>query len=238
MQPLQIEKTFKFLSTTTGRDRVNRFVQFFAKFLALQFKEGGLSKETIEKLTRLSSHVALCRKLMRLGRPLEFYNASIKALPTKDSILRYTTVSKNSFMGLWLLFDSMAWAHGVGLTVFTKEKLQQIQRTGNKCWLIALISGVLNSAYKLRINRIKNEMEVKALKQDKVKGVVDEGVLKSLKGLKKEKDDLLFALTQDTLDMSIPSSALEYLTFVSPSLVALFASTTSIMGAHTFYKNL
>jgi peroxin-11B len=102
---------------------------------------------------------------MRVGRQLEFYKAAQKAMSIQDDVLRFTTVVKNAGLGLWLIHDSVSWAHSSG--VIKIESVKDIARRGFQCWFVALVASLVNDLHKLRWNRIKYGMELKALKSAK-----------------------------------------------------------------------
>ena len=62
LQSLPIEPWLKFTSTTVGRDKAYRLVQYFTRFLAYYMAHQGSKKETIEKVARLSVALGTARK--------------------------------------------------------------------------------------------------------------------------------------------------------------------------------
>jgi peroxin-11B len=59
-----VDRSLKYASTTVGRDKFYRAVQFFARFLAWYFKRQGYDKETIQRFSNLKSTLGLSRKRM------------------------------------------------------------------------------------------------------------------------------------------------------------------------------
>jgi peroxin-11B len=59
-----VDRTLKYASTTVGREKAYRAVQYFARFLAWYFDRSGFDKETIQRLNNLKSTLALSRKRM------------------------------------------------------------------------------------------------------------------------------------------------------------------------------
>ncbi|KAI8821192.1 peroxisomal biogenesis factor 11-domain-containing protein [Chytriomyces cf. hyalinus JEL632] len=144
------DKAVKFLSTTTGRDRVNRFVQYLCRFLIWHYTKQGASKDTIRSLTNLMATVGLTRKVLFTGRQLEFYQATVKeCMAQKDYIIKVTTVLKNLSMILWLTLDTCQWLHATNLILFS----------------------FIGNLYKLRINArnlvINSDVPVMRLKKER-----------------------------------------------------------------------
>jgi hypothetical protein len=81
---LTADNVFKYLEKTAGRDKLMRTVQYFAKFLAYQLKEGGSDKDTISRVTKLSSTLSSSRKLFRIGKFAESYLKGYREATSKD----------------------------------------------------------------------------------------------------------------------------------------------------------
>ncbi|KAI8848330.1 peroxisomal biogenesis factor 11 [Chytridium lagenaria] len=224
----------KFLSTTVGRDRINRFVQYFSRYLAWQL-QNGTNKDLIEKLVKLQGAIGLTRKVMRTGRQVEFYRTIVKSTGVKDKIVRYTTVSKNIFLSLWLALDTLQWLHNTGINKL--DSIKDIGRRAFKFWLAALVVSFVGDLHKLRVNSMRLGIERKAIKFAATKREKDESAEKTIKILKAERTKILLATIQDGIDILIPASGLEYVK-VETGLVGLAGAITSIIGGYTHWKSL
>jgi peroxin-11B len=236
----------KFLSTTVGRDRINRFLQYLCKFL-LGYGAARFSKETLARITQLMNQATNTRKVMRLGRQLEFYKLAEKAAYSNpDDILRYTSVVifkkfttqiKNAGFGLWLVFDALGWAHSSKIIELPNPK--DVSSRAFKFWLIGLIASFLNDLHRLRMNAIKIGMEEKALKAAKKQNLELDitASTKTLAALKVEKDSIIYTTIQDGLDICIPATALEYLS-LDNTIIGFIGVVTSVMGGFTQWKSI
>ena len=171
----------KFLTTIAGRDRTNRFIQYLCKLL-LAFDQ--FSPETVGKLTALQSQATNTRQFMRIFRQLEFYKLAQKAASAQDDVTRLTTILKNIGMAVWLMHDTIGWAHNAKLVQLNDVK--SINNRGFRFWLFALVASWLNGIHRLRLNSIKRFMEIKYLnssvkKQDKNEIQVAKANLENLK---------------------------------------------------------
>jgi peroxin-11B len=97
----QVDAINRFLHTTYGRERACRLLQYFARFYTHYLIRLGASPVKIQRWSSLKYHVAHARKFFRLLKPIEFAQASIKALQTNDTVLRITTMLKHIGMGLY-----------------------------------------------------------------------------------------------------------------------------------------
>jgi peroxin-11B len=59
-----VDRSLKYASTTVGRDKAYRAVQYFARFLAWCLQRQNYDKETIQRLSNLKSTLGLSRKRM------------------------------------------------------------------------------------------------------------------------------------------------------------------------------
>ncbi|KAI8806511.1 peroxisomal biogenesis factor 11 [Cladochytrium replicatum] len=225
------DHSVKFLSTAMGRDRIYRFIQFYARYLVWRLQKNGGDKDTIERLQKLGSSLAQTRKLLSAGRQLEFVRGIQKALTVKDDITRLTTIVKNICLSIWLTYDFLGWAHTAGVYKF--ESIKEINKRGFQFWLLALATSILGNAHKLRLNAIKLELEGKSLR----KSPKDETSVKAIRALKSERSKLVLATVQDSLDSLIPISALEYVNIES-GYVGLIGAITSALGGYTQWTSL
>ena len=148
----------KFLTTTIGRDRTNRLIQYLCKLLIALSS----SPETLGKLNSLHSQVSNTRKVMRIGRQLEFYKNAHKASNIEDDVVRMTIIVKNAGLGLWGLHDTIGWLHSAKLLTLDDPK-KNAQR-GFRYWQLALVASLIHNLHKLRLNSIQTLMEQKYYK--------------------------------------------------------------------------
>ncbi|CAJ0631798.1 16040_t:CDS:2 [Entrophospora sp. SA101] len=104
-----VNNSLKYASTTVGRDKIYRTVQYFARFLVWYFKRQGYTKETIQRFANLKSTLGLSRKLMRLGKPMEHLQNTSKAFNETDEFAKFTTVGRQLSYAAYLSFDTFAW---------------------------------------------------------------------------------------------------------------------------------
>ena len=90
--PADLEHTVKFLTSTVGRDRVNRFAQYFSKYLVWQLTRPNFNyKDLAERVQKLQTVMTSTRKVMQTGRQIEFTRNIVKAIPVKDDVVRIGT---------------------------------------------------------------------------------------------------------------------------------------------------
>ncbi|WFD33488.1 Peroxisomal membrane protein PMP27 [Malassezia cuniculi] len=143
-----ITQLLKFWSTTAGRDKSARTVQYLSRFLAYYTKSVGAPQESVARWASIKSNIGLSRKLFRVGRFLENFQSALKALNTTDKVVRYLTVSRQLGYAGYLMLDALQWAQGAKAVRFQKETYEKISKSAARFWLLGLTSSLLAGAYK------------------------------------------------------------------------------------------
>jgi len=228
-----ISQSLKILSTTLGRDKVYRAIQFFARFygwflLSRNFKTEAASWNA------LKSHLALARKLLRLGKPLEHLQAALRATQASgDAGERITTIARQlSYFG-YLTYDAVVWANAIKFITLKPEKAQKVTRTSNRLWLSGILFSIVHSLVKA--GRLATEAK-------KLRTVsIDVGTAAD-RDHKYEALTLIRAATRqqfiiDVLDAWIPASALG-LVNVNEGILGIFGFITSVLALQTQWISL
>jgi peroxin-11B len=180
---MDVNNWIKFTSTTVGRDKLYRTIQYVSKFLAFYLAKGDAlaSKETIEKITKLGNAVGIARKLFRVGKPIDFLQTMIKALTIKDDVIRWCTVGRAACLGSWLALDSIQWLHIV--SVIKVSDFKSLQKNSARFWFYGLLFAVAADLYRVR-NNFQRQYEM-----EKAKG--SDTTKKELATLHKEKSKVI-----------------------------------------------
>ncbi|KAI9326717.1 peroxisomal biogenesis factor 11 [Obelidium mucronatum] len=214
-----------FLSSTVGRDRINRFVQYFARFVLSRCQQSGAPKEALAQLAALIAAMGATRKVMRTGRQLEFFRGIVKSLSLRDAVVKATTILKSVFMAAWLTFDTCQWIHTAGIHKF--NNIKEIGTNAFKCWLLALVFSLTGDIYKLQLNSNKLALEEKVAASGK--GEESAVAKKNIKSLQIERGKLWITTVQDGVDVILPASGLEYIQ-IDSGWVGLAGAFTSLLG--------
>ncbi|ORX56492.1 peroxisomal biogenesis factor 11 [Piromyces finnis] len=221
------KKILKYIHTTTGRDKINRTLQYIFKlFLAYNIKYNNNNEETIILIRKIITNITLSRKFVRIGRPLEHLNTFYISLNLKDDFSKYCVIIRNLAYAIYLTFDMMIWIYKSGIMKFENFKI--IYVNSQLFWLIGIIFGILNEIYKLKRNsekiteiyecNISDEKESKKRKND------------DLKDLSYYQKNHYLTLTQHSCDLLQPISSLGIFV-IEPILLALFGIVSSVIGA-------
>ncbi|ORZ37702.1 peroxisomal biogenesis factor 11 [Catenaria anguillulae PL171] len=230
----------KYTATTVGRDKLYRLIQYLSKFLAhrLLTLDAKANKDTIDKLTKLVKHLSLSRKLMRIGRPLEYAQNLLTNVPaTKDPVIRYCLIGKNMLLTVWMGYDFLAWAQGVGLWKSTDAKRMQ-ERT-NRFWFAGLACGLVSTVYQIHVNMSKYVRFacVRLLSLSRFRSMLSTHLLTYPRSVYSTRSKLLRQIFQELLDILVPAKGLGYHS-LSDGVIGLTGALTSAMGAQAQWNKV
>ncbi|KAI8147465.1 peroxisomal biogenesis factor 11 [Fennellomyces sp. T-0311] len=228
---MSVDAVNRYLSTTVGREKLCRLVQYFARFYAFYLLRNGAPKEAIQRWSDLKLNIGNARKFFRLFKQFEFAQAGVKSLSIQDEVLKVTAVVKQAGMFFYYCTEAVVLANAVNFYKVTKVK--DIQQLGFKCWLTALSMSIISSLYKFRNLGIRAAQLEKTFKSEKS----SEQVQAEGKALIKEKKGLQKQLLQDAVDMIIPLAGLNLAPF-DEGIVGLAGMTTSWLAMTSHWKKL
>lgn len=102
----QVDAVNRYLGSTTGREKLCRLVQYFARFYAFYLFRKGAPKDVVERWAELKQHIGNGRKFFRLFKPIEFFQTAVHTANTlQDDFIRLTTISKHVFNAFYYLSE-------------------------------------------------------------------------------------------------------------------------------------
>jgi hypothetical protein len=101
-----IDAINRYLQTTVGREKLCRFIQYFARFYVFYLFRNDAPKATIQRWNDLKTHIGNARKFYRFLKPIEFAQVGVKSLSIRDEVLRLTAVGKQAGMFVYYLTEA------------------------------------------------------------------------------------------------------------------------------------
>ncbi|ORY98053.1 peroxisomal biogenesis factor 11 [Syncephalastrum racemosum] len=207
-----IDHLNRYLNTTTGREKLCRLVQYFARFYAFYLFRVGGSKVEVERWSNLKSHIANGRKFFRLLKPIEFGRVAHKSLTVPDEILRATAVLKQIGMALYYSSEVFVLTNAIGF--YKPANIQKITDFGQKCWFLGILASLLSGLYKFKQLGVRRHLLEKAQKNATTsEEKASANLAEQAKALAKDYHTTGYAFVQDIVDITIPSSNLKWLGF-------------------------
>ncbi|GAA6004870.1 hypothetical protein JCM10207_008435 [Rhodosporidiobolus poonsookiae] len=220
-----VTASLKVGSTTVGRDKLYRAVQYFARFLGYYCLRKGYSKETLARLNALKSTLALSRKLMRIGKPVEHLQAAVKGLDISDPVLKITAVGRQLGYAGYLFNDMLVWLHTAKVRPFTAPTVQKLNQRAARLWFAGIAFSIVSSVYRL-VDLSRREQAVRKVRSDSEKEAERKVELKTVRA---QQSAVRTQLTQDALDILIPAGTLGYHS-LDDGIIGLVGTVTSVMG--------
>lgn len=235
LQPLPVDPLIKFLGTVTGRDKVYRTVQYFARFYTWYLtKNHPADKDALARWTAAKSVLGTGRKMIRLGKPIEHIQAILKSHSIRDDAIRLLVIFKNLSYTVYLFHDMLSWFHSTKIKQFTS--IQTIQERAARFWLFGIFFSWLSGIYQLRLVAQRYVIVQRAVR---AKGAdpAPEEIKLEVSTLRRERSDILRQLFQDTLDMMIPAYTLKYID-VEEGVIGIAGMITGAMGAESQWRKV
>lgn len=224
-----VSQALKYGGTNLGRDKLYRTVQYFSRFLAWYLQSRGQKMEAA-RWSALKSHLALARKLMRLGKPVEHLQAALRAAQTTGDVgEQLATIGRQIGYFGYLTYDAVVWANSVKAINLKPATGQKVARLSNQFWLSAILFSIVRGL--LKAGRLA--AEAKKLRFPETWGDKDladetQRELKQL-ALEKMRVGVRYQFIIDILDIWIPAFNLG-LVNVNDGIVGFAGLISSIMG--------
>ncbi|TDZ32374.1 Peroxisomal membrane protein PMP30A [Colletotrichum trifolii] len=215
----------KFVSTTVGRDKVLRTLQYFARFYAWYLFRTNGSKAEIAPWDAIKKQFGLTRKILRVGKNVEHIKAAASASDAKtmDPILRYAAVGRQLGYAGYLTFDAATVLDAVGIKKW--EGAKRLQKEAYRFWAMGLICSVVAQTYTLY------RLQQREAKVDKKEG---EGVVQS-KRIALERAASQLQIISDLCDLTVPTCALAWVA-LDDGVVGLAGTVSSLIGVYNQWK--
>ncbi|KAJ1657167.1 Peroxisomal membrane protein PMP27 [Dispira simplex] len=236
-----VQTYMQFAATTLGRDKAYRFIQYFCRFLAYYTVKYGAPKSLVLPLVNIKASVGLTRKLMRVGKPIDFIHTALAMYKsTSDEVLRVLKTGKQIFMACYMATDTLQWIHGA--QVYRFKNNPTLVRLGARLWLAAIACSWLAGVYELyqihiRAAVIPPHLLVRGKKEKGQTSNVNEEAQREAQVLDDQCHKVTRQLIQDSLDILIPSHTLKYHS-LGEGLVGLAGTITAFMGGEPHWKKL
>ncbi|KIP12609.1 hypothetical protein PHLGIDRAFT_27380 [Phlebiopsis gigantea 11061_1 CR5-6] len=221
-----VSQSLKVLGTTLGRDKTYRAVQYFARFLAWLLLSRGYKIEAA-RWNALKNHLALGRKLMRLGKPMEHAQAAMRAaLAPGVPAEQITTIGRQlSYFG-YLFHDTLVWANAVKFYNLKPSTSARVGKLANQFWLSGILFSITFGL--LKAGRLANEAKQLQSSAWSEKGAeVDRNV--KLQANLAARADARYQFIIDLLDIWIPATNLGFVN-INDGVVGIFGVISSLMG--------
>lgn len=245
-----VAQYLRYVSTTVGRDKLLRAIQYFARFYAWYLLRTNGTPSQMAPWNALKRQLGLTRKILRVGKPVEHLKAAALAADAKSTpaFLRYASVGRQLGYAGYLTFDALALPDAMGVRKW--HRAADLQRHAYRFWAAGIVFSLAAQLYTLR--RLKRREA--AIDRKDGEGVVESKRIKmlvpppplfsrfsftkctrSLTRHARETSASRLQLLCDLCDLTVPTSALGWAGF-DDGFVGLAGTLSSLIGMHTQWK--
>jgi len=224
------------LSTTLGRDKLYQAIQSFSRLYAWYLLSRGSASDAAP-WNALKSHLALGRRLFRLGKPLEHLQALLSALQTRgETGEQITTIAKQlSYFG-FLTYDSIIWADAVKFIKLNPITSVKVNKMANRYWFSGILFSLVHSLIKARrLTNEKGKLQSPAWNEKHIGDAADRDTKSH--ALRVARAATHRQLIIDILDVWTPASGLG-LVNVNDGVMGIFGLISSAIALQTQWKSL
>lgn len=201
MAPLTLANYNKLMTRLDGRDKMLRFVQYFARFIVFQMNDK--KDPTSKKLTEFYKAVGLHRKAFKLGVFLEEYEKFMEALnDTKlSAIERNITLILRASMVIFAVLDNLLWF--ISVKVVESFDKEFVKLRSNQFRLVAAIANTILNAFSIASNQRKIEKALASSSTDKAESdkLREKQTLNVLKFTKNASDILTYSTSANLINL-------------------------------------
>lgn len=166
----------RYVSTTTGRDKMLRTIQYFSRFYAWYLLRTNNPQSTIDVFQTIKKEFSATRKILRLTKFIEHLKAASVAFDNKnpaDPIINYLTIGRQLGYAGYLTIDNITVLDLLGVIKLSNKK--QLSERAYRCWMAGLFCSAVAGVYTLwklhesekAVNRKEGEGVVEAKKIEK-----------------------------------------------------------------------
>ncbi|KAF8329148.1 peroxisomal biogenesis factor 11 [Cantharellus anzutake] len=223
-----VNRSLKLWSTTVGRDKTYRTIQYFSRFLAWYLLQRD-NKDLAARLTALKSALGSGRKLMRLFKPIEHAQAALKAVSSVPyPIEQFTTIGRQLGYFGYLSLDMVVWANSIKFLRLDPETAKKVNKTSQRFWLSGILFSILCGLAKT--GRLASEIQsLDQSPHSSAKGADDAERKVQIRALQAARASARYQLVQDSLDIWLPVTSLE-LAKLNEGTLGLIGTITSLMA--------
>uniref|UniRef100_A0A1A9W2E5 Peroxisomal membrane protein 11B n=1 Tax=Glossina brevipalpis TaxID=37001 RepID=A0A1A9W2E5_9MUSC len=229
---MNMDKWVQLNSQTIGRDKIARLLQYASRAFWDSLEAADLHPAMVENFKSLEYILSTFRKLLRFGKCLDTFYASLRTIHHPDLTVRITLTMSKLSQALFLFADHFMFLARTGL--FKNLDAKKWNKFANKYWLFSIIMNLCRDMYEIHrlfdLHRAGIKSGISRSIPSRVGSSKDIGrlALQSYSLLLSHKD-VLVDVVKNSCDFFIPLTALGY-TNITPRTIGLLGALSSVAG--------
>ncbi|XP_055917599.1 peroxisomal membrane protein 11B-like [Eupeodes corollae] len=222
------------LNSQTGwKDKVARLIQYLSRAIWDFLESRDSNPAVADQFKTLEYILSSFRKLLRFGKCLDLFYASLKTFHYPDAAIRVTLTLSKLSQALYLIADHLMWLSRTGL--FKSINARKWSQTANKYWLLSITMNLCRDVYEiLRLVDLHRAARKSGVANTRLSACIRSPrdfqrlALQSY-GVLYGHRDVVVDTVKNVCDFFIPFAALGYAN-LSPRTIGLLGTISSMAG--------
>ncbi|XP_075167203.1 peroxisomal biogenesis factor 11ab [Haematobia irritans] len=229
---MNMDKWVQLNNQAAGRDKIARLIQYASRALWDSLEAADHSPAMVENFKSLEYILSTFRKLLRFGKCLDVFYASLRTIHYPDLAIRVTLTTSKLSQALFLFADHFLWLARTGL--FKSIDAKKWGQYANKYWLLSIIMNLCRDVYEI--------FRLMDLHKASVRSGISRNIpcrIRSTKDLSRlalqsyamvlGHKDVFVDTLKNACDFFIPLTALGY-TKLTPRTIGMLGAISSVAG--------
>ncbi|VUC26591.1 unnamed protein product [Clonostachys rosea] len=148
----------RYLATTLGRDKLLRLVQYASQMCSWFLRIRGLDPASCN---RIKGHMSLTRKILRLGKAVDFWFAALNATKRAEStglaVAQFASIAKSLALMCYCTLDAATIPEAMGFPA--RRHTKKFQKQATRFWCVAIVCSLLARIQTLcKSRRVQKEL--------------------------------------------------------------------------------
>ncbi|XP_030387663.1 peroxisomal membrane protein 11B [Scaptodrosophila lebanonensis] len=141
-----MDKWVQLNNQAAGRDKIARLVQYASRAIWDSLESSSTSPALVDNFKTIEYILSTFRKLLRLGKSLDVFYATLRTIHYPDLAIRVTLTMSKLSQALFLVADHFLWLARTGLVKINAKKWSEV---ANKYWLFSIIMNLCRDFYEI-----------------------------------------------------------------------------------------
>ncbi|TDG47023.1 hypothetical protein AWZ03_006460 [Drosophila navojoa] len=227
-----MEKWVQLNNQAAGRDKIARLIQYASRAMWDSLESSNCHPALVDNFKTIEYILSTFRKLLRFGKGLDVFYASLRAIHYPDLTIRVTLTMSKISQALFLLADHLLWLARTGLTAVDPKKWSKI---ANKYWLFSIIMNLCRDFYEIvRVLDLHKASCSSGISRCKIPSRINtpadfKRLALNSYGLMLGHKDIFVDTVKNVCDFFIPLTALGY-TSLTPRTIGILGAISSMAG--------